>query len=79
MTTSWAYLLQGQVVAALRANMGGALLASLACLGAPWALLQAVRGKRIGPIWQSRLAVWSLLGLILFVMCEWTIRVLMMP
>jgi hypothetical protein len=45
MTTSWAYLLDGQVFSSLRANAGGTLLGLTALMLAPWSLLTALRGR----------------------------------
>lgn len=45
MTTSWAYLTKGHVVAAFQANAGGALLALLAALCGPWLAASGVRGR----------------------------------
>jgi hypothetical protein len=48
MTTSWAWLLRGEIGHALAANTGGTLLAGLSLLGAPWLLASALRGKWFG-------------------------------
>jgi hypothetical protein len=45
MTTSWAYLLNGQVFSSLRANAGGTLLGLAALAAAPWCLATALRGR----------------------------------
>jgi hypothetical protein len=45
MTTSWARLLRGNVGRALAANAGGALLATLSIVAAPWMLISAIRGR----------------------------------
>jgi len=45
MTTSWAYLVRGQVGAAIEANVGGALLGLVALASAPWMLASATRGR----------------------------------
>jgi hypothetical protein len=45
MTTSWAWLLRGQVLAALRANAGGTLLAAAAVVCGPWLLVSGLRGR----------------------------------
>jgi hypothetical protein len=48
MTTSWAWLLRGEVGRALAANAGGTLLALLSLVSAPWLLASAVRGRWLG-------------------------------
>ena len=45
MTTSWAHMARGNVVAALKANCGGALLAVLAAISAPPLVVSAALGK----------------------------------
>jgi hypothetical protein len=45
MTTAWAHLARGQVVAALRANAGGAVLAACALFMGPWLLASAATGR----------------------------------
>ncbi len=48
MTTAWAWLLRGEVHRALAANAGGALLAGLGLVAAPWLLISALRGRWLG-------------------------------
>jgi hypothetical protein len=48
MTTSWAWLLRGEIGRALAANAGGTLLAGLALTGAAWLLVSALRGRWFG-------------------------------
>ncbi len=57
MTTSWAWLLRGEVGRALAANAGGTLLAGLSVVGALWLLLSALRGR-----WFARPSEWTLAG-----------------
>lgn len=45
MTTSWAHMMRGQVLGALRANVGGALLAAAAMISGPWLLISGLRGR----------------------------------
>ena len=45
MTTSWARLLDGHLVAALQANAGGVLLCLTAIAAVPWMLASAVIGR----------------------------------
>src|SRR5438045_783023 len=45
MTTSWAHMMRGHVLAALRANCGGAILAAGAVLIGPWMLISGLRGR----------------------------------
>ncbi len=48
MTTSWAWLLRGELGHALAANAGGTLLAGLSLTGVPWLLISAARGRWFG-------------------------------
>ena len=45
MTTSWAWLVRGELKQALAANAGGALLGMLAAAGIPWLLVSAAVGR----------------------------------
>jgi hypothetical protein len=45
MTTAWSHAVRGQIPAALRANVGGTLLAALAVAAAGWSLLSALGGR----------------------------------
>ena len=59
MTTSWAWLLRGEVGRALAANAGGTLLACLSVVGAAWLLVSALRGRWFG----GRPGDWTLAGI----------------
>jgi hypothetical protein len=58
MTTSWAWLLRGELGRALAANAGGTLLAGLSLVGGPWLLISAVRGR-----WLGRPSEWTMAGI----------------
>ena len=45
MTTSWSYLMNGEVANSARVNFGGFLLALACIIAVPWFLLTAIRGK----------------------------------
>jgi hypothetical protein len=59
MTTSWAWLLRGEIGNALAANAGGALLAGLSLMGAAWLLVSALRGRWFG----GRPSEWTMAGI----------------
>jgi len=59
MTTSWAWLLRGEIGRALAANAGGTLLAGLGLVGAPWLLVSALRGRWFG----GRPNQWTVAGI----------------
>lgn len=45
MTTSWAHVVRGQFLQAVKANSGGTLLALIAVVAGPWMVLSAMRGR----------------------------------
>ncbi len=59
MTTSWAWLLRGELEHALAASAGGTLLAGLSLVGVPWLLVSALRGRWFG----GRPNEWVLAGM----------------
>ena len=59
MTTSWAWLLRGEIGHALAANAGGTLLAGLSLPGAVWLLVSALRGRWLG----GRPSEWVIAGI----------------
>lgn len=63
MTTSFALLMHGDVVASLRANPVGTLLAVFLLGIIPWSLIGAMRGRWL---WVRRLEPWLLAAVILF-------------
>jgi hypothetical protein len=76
MTTAWAWLMRGQVAAALRSNAAGALLGMLALAGVPWLLVSAARGRWLpctpGPV----AAAWMAVALVLIALIQWGWRLL---
>jgi hypothetical protein len=74
MTTSWSHMMRGQVLAAARANTGGAVLATLCMMLGPWMVGSGLAGRWIGG---SPREEWSV-GIGLFVMAvtlvDWSIR-----
>lgn len=63
MTTSFALLMHGDVVASLRANAVGTLLAVCLLAAIPWSLVGAVRGRWL---WVRALEPWLLKAVIVF-------------
>ena len=74
MTTAWSHLMRGQVVRAVGANSGGAMLAVAAALCGPWMLGSGLRGKwlwvppREGPILAVGLAI------VVTTLIDWSVR-----
>ena len=74
MTTSWAHMVRGQVLSAVKANSGGALLALVAATAGPWMLACGLRGR-----WLLRPPnEWVVLGIglavIVITVMDWIIR-----
>ncbi len=76
MTTSWTHVTRGQPIAALRASVGGTLLAGLALVASPWLLVSGFRGRWI---WRSP-SEWTVaaisLALLLVTVVDWGCRLL---
>ncbi|MCU0877039.1 MAG: DUF2752 domain-containing protein [Pirellulaceae bacterium] len=74
MTTSWSHMMRGQVLAAARANTGGAVLAAVCLLLGPWMVGSGLAGRWIGGPPREE---WTI-GIGLFVMAvtliDWSIR-----
>ena len=77
MTTSWAWLLRGEVGHALAANAGGMLLACMSLVGTAWLLVSALCGRWFG----GRPSEWILAGIVglisLVTAGQWIWRLLM--
>jgi len=74
MTTSWAYLVRGDVFDACQANVSGTLLGLLALAAAPWLLVSAWRGTWTGVTPQHNAAAWISGTFLAMMLIEWTIR-----
>jgi hypothetical protein len=76
MTTAWAHLMHGGVLASLRTNAGGTLLALLAIAAAPWSLAAAIRGRYF--VWtpDGRWVTWTLGGIGAIVVLQWGCRLI---
>ena len=74
MTTSWSHFVRGHWYRSLQANVGGALLALVATIAAPWVIVSGLRGF----CWGGRLTenqVLYLAGTILsIVLLDWLVR-----
>jgi hypothetical protein len=74
MTTAWAWLVRGGVIAAVRANVGGALSAAAALIGVPWLLLSALCGRWIGWTPNGKPLVWAGSALLALTLLQWGCR-----
>ncbi len=74
MTTSWAYVMNGNLESAIRANLGGVLLCFIAVVASPLLLCIAFRGKPISNGWVAPLTIISLVAAIVISFIEWLFR-----
>ncbi|QDV43644.1 hypothetical protein Enr13x_35010 [Stieleria neptunia] len=75
MTTSWAHAMNGDFLAAARANVGGFLLAfyALACLGT---MLQMVRGGKLPADRTIRRYTIALIAIAAVTLADWGVRLM---
>ncbi len=76
MTTSWAWLMRGEVRAALRANASGTLLGMLALVGVPWLLASAGRGRWLPGTPGPALTAVAAVALVVIALVQWGWRLL---
>ena len=74
MTTSWAHVVRGQLIDALRASPGGTLLGALAVLSVPWLAVSAARGRWLGWAPNYIVVAWGGLAILLVTLIGWGIR-----
>ncbi|MCC6124234.1 MAG: DUF2752 domain-containing protein [Pirellulales bacterium] len=77
MTTSWAHLVRGEILASCRANAGGALLGMLAILAVPWSLATAIRGRHFAWTPSGSSTPWIAGGILGIVLLQWGCRLIM--
>jgi len=75
MTTAWAHLLRGQVVSALRANAGGAMLALAAAVCGPWLLGSGLRGRWLVSPPREMLTLAVGLTIVVVTLTQWVLRI----
>lgn len=76
MTTAWANLVHGHPLRALDANLGGTILAALAMLIAPWALVSAARGAWAARPPRERTLVIVAAAIVAITLLDWLGRLL---
>ena len=76
MTTSFAYVVRGQVLVAALTNPGGCLLALGAIVLIPWCIASAAVGRTIGIRFPERAAVVTVLIVVALSAVSWTIRII---
>jgi hypothetical protein len=76
MTTAWSHLVRGQILAACRANVGGALVCLGAMLLGPRAILSGLRGKWLGRAITPHTAAWAAVLVLGVTLTDWIVRLL---
>ena len=71
MTTSFALLVHGDLMASLRANWSGTLLAGWLAVMLPWTALSAVRGRWLGGRAVEAWLLWGVIGIVGLVALRW--------
>jgi hypothetical protein len=74
MTTAWAHMTRGDVVQAVQANAGGALLALAAAWIGPWMLASGVAGRWLGGPPRESVTIAVGLAVIVVTLIDWSIR-----
>jgi hypothetical protein len=76
MTTSWACLVRGELIEALRANVGGTLLGLVDMIAVPWLLVSAARGRWLGWAPNSVAAAWIATSIAIVTLIDWGVRLM---
>lgn len=76
MTTSWAYLVRGRLIASQQANTGGMLLGLTSMFAGPWLFLSGLRGRWVGVIPREWVVVAVGVGIILTTLGDWAFRLM---
>ena len=74
MTTAWANVARGRVVAALRANVTGTLLGAANAAVVAWLLASTIAGRWLGRAPDSNAAAWAAVGVAVLMLIEWGFR-----
>lgn len=74
MTTSWAYLTRGNVLAALSTNSGGTLLGVVAALAGPWLAASGFRGRWVMGVPHEYTTLGICITVTLVIFAEWLLR-----
>ena len=74
MTTAWAFLVRGELIAAGRANLGGTLLGVLVLVAAPWLLVSVAAGRWL--VWTPNdvAIAWTGATIVLITLIVWGFR-----
>ncbi len=75
MTTSWAHLMNGNVLGSMQANSAGCLLGVLAVITGPWALISAIRGRWAAGPPRDRTLIFGTVVVVVVVIADWFYRI----
>lgn len=75
MTTSWAWMVRGRLLQAVRVNSGGALLAVIAAVMAPWLLGSGFRGRWLWGPPRETVALAIAVAVMVVTLVDWIVRV----
>jgi hypothetical protein len=76
MTTSWSHMMRGQVISSFRANPGGALLAIVCVVMAPWLFISGLQGKWFAGLPPYWITLTIALGLVVVTFTNWIFQLL---
>ena len=74
MTTSWTLMVRGRVLEAAQTNSGGAMLAVIAAVAAPWFIVSGIRGRWVfGPPHEMG-TITIAIGVVVVTLVDWIVR-----
>lgn len=76
MTTSFSHFVHGNVLQAIRANVGGVLLAVVCAAQIPWCWWSAARGRLVRVSDPARSLVWLLIAIGSVCLVNWVLRLI---
>ncbi len=74
MTTSWAYLMWGNVWGSLTVNAGGTVLGLAALVTGPWLLASGIRGRWVGRPPHEFVIIGICVTVTLVIITDWILR-----
>ncbi len=74
MTTSWSHIVRGQIVGAIKANAGGAMLAVCSIFIAPWTIVSALLGRWFVEPPNDKIVLVVGLTIVVVTIVHWMIR-----
>jgi hypothetical protein len=75
MTTAWSHMTRGNLLAAVRVNAGGALLAVLAAIGGPWFAASGMLGRWVARPPKEMWVFGAAMLVAIVTLIQWTLRI----